>query len=191
MTIKLFKTLLALSFQLHIQLVTDEPNAFDGAMAHYGSFSGVRNYIALVGPKGRDLDEKLGYYGERIVLRAQMLGLNTCWVALSFSKSAAKRSIDIAPGEKMVLVISLGYGVTQGTAHKSKPVPRVFPAADTAPAWTVTVVEAALLAPTAVNQQQFRLTVTGDTLTAVNLGGFYSKVDLGIVKYHIDVAARG
>ena len=35
---------------LHIQLVKDEPKAFDGFMAHYGKFSGVRNYIALIGP---------------------------------------------------------------------------------------------------------------------------------------------
>ena len=63
---------------LHIQLVTDEPKAFDGFMAHYGKFSGVKNYLALVGPKGANLDEKCGYYGERLVLKAQALGLNSC-----------------------------------------------------------------------------------------------------------------
>ena len=67
---------------LHIQLVTGEPKAFDGIMAHYGKFSGVQNYIALVGKKSAGLDEALGYYGERIVLKAQTLGLNTCWVAM-------------------------------------------------------------------------------------------------------------
>ena len=55
---------------LHIQLITDEPKAFDSFMAHYGKFSGVRNYIALVGKKGRQLDEQCGYYGERLVLKA-------------------------------------------------------------------------------------------------------------------------
>ena len=34
---------------LHIQLITNEATAFDGRMAHYGKFSGVQNYIALVG----------------------------------------------------------------------------------------------------------------------------------------------
>ena len=52
---------------LHIQIVTNEPKAFSGFMAHYGSFRGVTNYIALVGAKSRDLDEKCGYYGERLV----------------------------------------------------------------------------------------------------------------------------
>ena len=60
---------------LHIQLIVDEPKAFDGFMAHYGKFSGVRNYIAMIGKKGADLDELCGYYGERLVLLAQQLGL--------------------------------------------------------------------------------------------------------------------
>ena len=68
---------------LHIQLVTHEPKAFDGFMAHYGEFSGVRNYIAMIGKKGPTLEESCGYYGERLVLLAQQLGLNTCWVAMT------------------------------------------------------------------------------------------------------------
>ena len=67
---------------LSIQLVTNEPKAFDSFMAHYGKFSGVTNYIALVGKKSNMLDELCGYYGERLVLKAQQLGLNTCWVEI-------------------------------------------------------------------------------------------------------------
>ena len=71
---------------LHIQLVKNEPKAFDGFMAHYGNFSGVTNYIAMVGKKCPALEETCGYYGERLVLKAQQLGLNTCWVAMTYSK---------------------------------------------------------------------------------------------------------
>lgn len=71
---------------LHIQLVADEPRAFDSFMAHYGKFSGVTNYIALVGKKGADLEQLCGYYGERLALKAQQLGLNTCWVAMTYKK---------------------------------------------------------------------------------------------------------
>ena len=106
---------------LHIQLVTGDPKAFDTWMAHYGKFSGVQHYIALIGPKGDQLDEKLGYYGQRLVLLAQTLGLNTCWVAMTFGKGAAKSRCSIAPGEKLVCVLALGYGTTQGVPHKSKP----------------------------------------------------------------------
>ena len=96
---------------LHIQLVTDEPKAFDGFMAHYGKFSRVKNYLAMIGPKSDDLEEKAGYYGERLVLLAQSLGLNTCWVALTFSKG--KVPTKAGKDEKLVCVISLGYGETQ------------------------------------------------------------------------------
>ena len=85
---------------LNIQLITDEERAFGGMMAHYGKFSGVKNYIALVGKKSADLDEKIGYYGERAAIKAQMLGLNTCWVAMTFSKR--KCGAVVNRGEKLV-----------------------------------------------------------------------------------------
>ena len=103
---------------LHIQLVTNEPKAFDGFMARYGKFSGIKNYIALIGKKGTDLEERCGYYGERLVLLAQEMGLNTCWVGLTYSK--VKTAYTVGSGEKLCAVIALGYGKTQGVPHKSE-----------------------------------------------------------------------
>lgn len=174
---------------LRIQLVTSEPKAFDSFLAHYGKFSGVQNYIALIGKKDADLDEKLGYYGERLALQAQMLELNTCWVAMTFGKGAAKSFCTIAPGEKLVCVLSLGYGATQGTAHKSKPMDALCQVEGDMPEWFRKGMEAALLAPTAMNQQKFLISLSGNEVTAKALGGFYSKVDLGIVKYHFEAGA--
>ena len=172
---------------LHIQLVTDEPKAFDGFMAHYGKFSGVKNYLALVGPKGAGLDEKCGYYGERLVLKAQALGLNSCWVALTYKK--IPDAFEVSPGEKLTAVIALGYGQTHGVPHQSKSLSEVCRAEGDLPEWFRSGVEAALLAPTATNQQKFLLTLEGDAVRAESTGGFYSKVDLGIVKYHFEVGA--
>lgn len=174
---------------LNIQLVTDEPKAFDGFMAHYGKFSGVKNYIALIGKKSDDLEEKLGYYGERVAIKAQMLGLNTCWVAMSFSKGVPRKSCAIGKDEKLVCVLSLGYGKTQGVAHKSKPVADLDKTCDTMPDWFQAGIEAAMLAPTAMNQQKFLFTLSEDSVKVISLGGFYSKVDLGIVKYHFEIAS--
>ncbi len=70
---------------LNIQLVLNETRAFTG-MLSYGSFSGVKNYFVMVGKKGADLDERVGYYGEQLVLLAQTLGLNTSGVGLSYGK---------------------------------------------------------------------------------------------------------
>lgn len=174
---------------LHIQLVTNEPKAFDGFMAHYGKFSGVQNYIALIGNKSEELEEKLGYYGERVALLAQTLGLNTCWVAMTVSKGVIKKNCIINPGEKLIAVLSLGYGENQGTAHKSKPMEAVCSVAKDMPDWFKSGVQSALLAPTAMNQQKFKFTLDGTTVDAKSLGGFYSKVDLGIVKYHFEAGA--
>lgn len=172
---------------LHMQLVTDEPRAFDGFMAHYGKFSGVRNYIAMVGKKGRGLDEACGYYGEKVVLKAQELGLHTCWVALTYSK--VKTAFQIDRDEKLCLVIAVGYGATAGTAHRSKAPEAVMRAEAPVPEWFQAGIEAALLAPTAMNQQKFVFTLKGDTVTAAAGTGFYTKVDLGIAKYHFEAAA--
>lgn len=173
--------------KLHIQLVLNEPKAFDCFMAHYGKFSGVTNYVALIGEKSRDLEERIGYYGEKIALLAQTLGLNTCWVAMTYKK--IKTAFTLRKGEKLCTVLALGYGKTQGVAHKSKAIEKVCGAGESAPAWFTDGVNAALLAPTAMNQQKFFFTLNGDKVTAKAGRGFYSKVDLGIVKCHFEIGA--
>lgn len=172
---------------LHMQIVLDEPKAFDGFMAHYGKFSGVKNYIAVVGKKTPDFDEKCGYYGEKVVLRSQQLGLNTCWVAMTYRKIDG--AFRIRQGEKLALVIALGYGSTQGVAHPSKAVEEVCRVEGNMPDWFEKGIQAALLAPTAVNQQKFKFYLDGKVVSAKAGMGFYSKIDLGIVKYHFETGA--
>ena len=172
---------------LHIQLVKNEPKAFDSFMAHYGKFSGVTNYIAMIGKKGPDLEEACGYYGERLVLKAQQLGLNTCWVAMTYSK--IRSAFSVGEGEKLCIVISLGYGKTQGVPHRSKAIEKVAKTDGPAPDWFTSGVEAALLAPTAMNQQKFRFTLTDDKVSVRAGVGFYTKIDLGIVRYHFEAGA--
>ncbi|MDD6022850.1 MAG: nitroreductase family protein [Oscillospiraceae bacterium] len=172
---------------LHIQLVKNEEKAFDCFMAHYGKFSGVTNYIALIGKKSAGLDEACGYYGERLVLKAQQLGLNTCWVAMSYAK--IKTAFTVKPGEKLCVVIALGYGKTQGVPHKSKGIQDVAKAEDEMPVWFKNGVESALLAPTAMNQQKFSFCLNGNKVTCKAGIGIYTKVDLGIVKYHFEIGA--
>ena len=180
---------------LHIQLVTGEPKAFSGLIC-YGTFSGVTNYLVMAGKKGDDLDEKVGYYGEQLVLLAQTLGLNTCWAGVSYSKIPGTYVLE--DDEKIALYIALGYGQTQGKAHKVKPAKEISNASDLTPKWFNRGVEAALLAPTAVNQQKFYIEFLGfrdysrvPKVTARPLFSMvgYSKIDLGIVKCHFELGA--
>ena len=170
---------------LHIQIIYDEPKCFNSMMAHYGKFDGVNNYIALVREKSKP-DESLGYYGEQIVLKAQELGLNTCWVAMTHGKSKAQ----IDKGEKLVCLISLGYGKTAGAAHKSKKLSEVCNYKKDMPEWFLSGMEAALLAPTAMNRQKFYFELLPDNSIKITCGrGLYTKLDLGIVKYHFEVVS--
>ncbi len=171
---------------LRIQMIFDEPDCFNALIARYGRFVGCFNYISVVGKKTPDLDEKAGYYGELLVLKAQELGLNTCWVAASHGKSAA----NVLDGEKEAIVISLGYGRTQGRPHRSKSAERVSELTEGDPDWYRRGIEAALLAPTAINQQNFRFSREGDLVTArAGRIGKCLRIDLGIAKCHFELAA--
>jgi nitroreductase len=173
---------------LHIQLVLDEPKAFTGGMVKYGSFKGVRNYMAMVAPKSAD--EKVGYYGERIVLLAQTLGLNSCWVGLSVGKQPDRYVI--ADGEKLHCVVALGYGANQGVQHPMRPMDKFVKSSTPMPEWFRRGMEAAILAPTAVHQQKFEFELVDDHTVAArarfSLVG-WAKLDLGIVKYNFEVGA--
>lgn len=170
--------------KLNIQLVLNEPKAFDGFMAHYGKFSGVKNYVALIGEKGAD--EKIGYYGEQIALVAQALGLNTCWVAMTYKK--IKTAFSVEKGQKLYCVLALGYGATQGVSHTVKDFDEVAECVNP-PEWFINGVNAALLAPTAMNQQKFLFSFENDKVRAKAGVGFYSKIDLGIVKRHFEIGS--
>lgn len=172
---------------LHMQLVTNEPKAFDGFMARYGKFSGVRNYIAMIGKKEDGLEETCGYYGEKMVLKAQQLGLNTCWAAMTYRK--VKTAFHLEKDEKLCLVIAIGYGENSGREHKIKLPEAVMNADKPVPEWFQKGIESALLAPTAMNQQKFCFTLKGNSVIPKAGTGFYTKIDLGIAKYHFEIGA--
>lgn len=173
---------------LNISIHYDDPRGFESRLAHYGKFQNVDNFIVLKGPDSDSFEEDCGYYGEKLVLIAQMLGLNTCWTALTFNKRAVKRIVP--EGEKLCMVIALGYGQTQGVPRKSKSLEDIVATKGTMPDWFKAGAEAALLAPTAMNQQKFKIgMIDGEPAIKIDGKGFYTRVDLGIVKYHFEAAS--
>jgi len=204
---------------LHIQLVLNEKKGFSGMMA-YGSFSGVENYLVMAGapsnsPKGeradhlQSFDERIGYYGEQIVLLAEQLGLGTCWAGLSYRK--VKGTYELDGKEKVACMISLGYPNDPGRNMKKKSVKELSNVSDAStglstgatPEWFRKGVEAARLAPTAINQQKFYFEYIhphGDASTGSAqvhkvkaTRGFsmvgYTQMDLGIAKLHFEIGA--
>ncbi len=180
---------------LHMQLVCDEPKAFKGIFA-YGKFYGVRNYVVVAGVKKDELDERAGYFGQQLVLYAQTLGLNTCWVGLSYRKIADTFTLE--PGEKVVCYIAIGYGENQGVGHKTKTPGQLSNVSADSPEWFVRGVDGARLAPTAVNQQKFYLQYLAPEhpgakprVRAERLRSLvgYTRIDLGIVRCNFEIAA--
>lgn len=173
--------------EFNIQLVLNDPTTFEKFILSYGRLQNASNYIALVGKKTSSLEEDMGYYGEQIVLKAQSLGLNTCWVAGTYSKSSVKANI--LKDEKLVCIIAIGYGENQGKMHKSKTFNEVSTSKNV-PEWYKKGIEFALLAPTAINQQKFKFKLKDNNIVSVKSGiGAHTKEDMGIAKYHFELGA--
>lgn len=161
----------------------------------YGVFSGVSNYFVMIGPRSEDLSERIGYYGEQLVLLAQTLGLGTCWVGLTYNN--IKQAYTLSPGERVCCMIALGYPNDKPRQTKRKSISDVSNADENTPLWFRQGVEAALLAPTAVHQQKFYFEYQGPDAQGVcrvraerrfSLIG-YTRMDLGIAKLHFEIGA--
>lgn len=174
---------------LTFRLAFDEPEAFSAPIARYGSFKGVSNYVVCAGERSPHLGEDVGHAGELIVLEAQAMGLNSCWVGLTYGQALVRAGLPA--DEKLVCVIALGHGAGSGATHPVKPVDKLCTVEGGAepPAWFQEGMWAAQLAPTAMNQQRFHITYHGGTVQARALPGPYTDVDLGIVKRHFELGA--
>lgn len=178
---------------LDIQLVGDNPEVFN-VIARFGLIRGCRTYVAFVvddaKARGVAADEAIGYWGQKIVLAAQDMGFNTCWCALCSRK---KSHAVVAPGKKVRLVIAVGHGKTQGFSRKTKSVEALSSVeCAKAPAWFAAAMEAAQLAPTAMNNQNFKITLLSDGKTvridAPKSG--LNVIDEGIVRCNFEIAAN-
>lgn len=175
-------------YVLRMQLVTENTDAFGGVLKLVLA-KGVQNFIVLAGKDSPDTDEKLGYCGIQAALLAQRLGLNSWWVAGTYHKSRVAQMVKLTPDEKITGIIVVGYGAKQGTPHKSKRADEVSSYEGTAPDWFIQGVNAALLAPTALNKQNFTIAGKGETVSITAPESAFARTDLGIVKYHFEVGA--
>ena len=174
---------------LNIQLVTENPQVFE-VVASFGLIHGCSTSIAFV-TSSKDQDMAAGYWGQELVLFAQELGLNTCWVALCNRK---KSKAVVPAGHKVRLVVAVGHGVDNGHERKTKTMDELssYLGEGNPPAWFATAMEAAQLAPTAVNAQSFAITLLADgkTVRTEAQTKAWRQLDLGIVRYNFEVAAN-
>lgn len=170
---------------IHLQFVEDSSSTFSKLFNKAVGLGSAPSVIACVGPDDDTLDERIGYYGQKLVIYAQQLGLNTCWVG-TFNRK--KIPVEISDGERLVIAIAIGYGQTQGKQRKTKTADEVVIDLKDVPDWFHAGVEAALLAPTAINQQKFEIIYKeNDEVEFKDLGGVLSKIDIGIVKCNFEI----
>ena len=172
-------------FGLAISLKVGDESALPGALKLFFA-KGVRNYFVLAGSDRPGLDEDLGYASADLMLFAQALGLNTWWIGGTFSRKNVEQAV---PGKKVIGIVAVGFGVTPGVAHKSKTAAEVSSYEGPEPQWFADGVQAALLAPTALNKQCFRIAGAGNKVSITENGGAFSGADIGIVKYHFELGA--
>jgi nitroreductase len=191
-------------------LVTEPPeDVFKGILGSYGQVKGAPAFIAFVGQMQHpNVQEMLGYTGQAIVLEAAALGVDTCWVGGFFRTEVAARLAGAGPGERVLAVTPAGYAVKQanleeklmagfGRHSRREPLGKLVSALppDRWQAWQLAAIEAARLAPSAVNRQPWRFAVENRAITiSVASGGMdvtvSRRLDCGIAMLNLEVAAR-
>ena len=173
---------------LHLQFMEDAGKTYNKLFNKVAGLGSAPSVIACVGIDDETLEQRVGYYGEKLVLFIQELGLNTCWAGTFNEKNIGA---EVGDGEKLVISIAVGYGKDKGKPHKSKSLEQVIEAKGDRPYWFNKGVDMALLAPTAINQQKFTIRLNEDeSVDFVDKGGIFSQVDLGIVRCHFEIGAE-
>lgn len=196
---------------VNMQLVLNQGDAFAGLRRSYGMFSGVQHYVGLIDRLGAAGDpavyraspdtEKMGYYGEKLVLQVVMLGIGTCWVGGTFDRKACP--FRLKDGEMASCTIVLGKTaekqsmkekLIRGVTHrKTKSAEELYQASGPVPDWFINGIRAVQKAPSAVNRQPVQFSYRDGTVTAAvqtpeDVG---TALDLGIAKLHFEIGAGG
>jgi nitroreductase len=191
------------------RLVTGSAESvFKGIIGGYGKVKGTQTFIAFVGDMDdKFVQEKVGYTGEAIILEATALGLNTCWVAGFFRPEIVTSLIEVTENEQVLAITPVGYAREQesweeklmsrlGRSHNRLTLPKLVRGLpkEQWPNWVNVSLEAARLAPSAVNRQPWGFNVQDDGITVfVRTGGpefnVSKRLDCGIAMLHLEVAA--
>ena len=190
-------------------LITESPDSvFKGAIGPYGKVKGAPAFVAFIGNMDSpNVYEQVGYTGEGIILEAGALNLATCWVAGFFRRKVVASLTNIGENERVLSVTPIGYASEYlsleeklmtgfGLAHKRRALSGLVTSHNESewPQWIKPALEAARLAPSAINRQPWRFDVTDNSITvSVNTSrreyGLPKRLCCGIVMLHIEVAA--
>ena len=187
----------------------DTGRVFRGIVGSYGAVTGAPTYSAFIGDiEDINVNEKIGYLGEGVVLEAVALGLSTCWVGGFFRPGMVASEVGIGPTEKVFAVTPIGHRTEAPSrndralkalakSHSRKPLGELCSGlpGDGWPPWVREALEAARIAPSATNRQPWRFRVTAGSITvsADSMKDTYRisrRLDCGIAMLHLELGAR-
>ncbi len=175
----------------------------------YGMIRGARDFMLLgIAPDKNSLISA-GYIAEHAVLEATAMGLGTCWMSGTFSKTAFGKAASMRAKTPLTIVIARGVPAARKSftaraagflagSDKRRLYGELFHNADGSPATddgspVAEALEMMRLAPSGVNSQPWRAVVGNDAKRV----DFYTKstkpmafVDMGIGMSHFVLAAR-
>nr|WP_278244981.1 nitroreductase family protein [[Clostridium] dakarense] len=188
--------------KLNIQYIKDGKDDISGFKASYGMISNAKSFIALVGDKNiRNYKEKLGYYGESIVLEATNLKLGTCWIGGTYKKEECKKYIEFKDNEELVCIIAIG-NVDKNLSIKEKLVKTLNKNEKSfndilishnkeIPSWVKVGIDCTAKAPSALNKKIVAYKLKDNKVEAkiMKKNHGYEKIDLGISMLHFQLGA--
>lgn len=169
---------------LSIKLMINDDKAVNSIIKLFLA-KGVKNYFILAGDDSDILAEKLGYASADIMLYAQTIGLNTWYVGGTFNRGVSK----YVPNKKVIGIVAIGYGINNGVPHKSKLIGEVSNYNGEMPMWFKNGIEASLLAPTALNKQDYKIIGTDNKVKIEIDNGIFTGANKGLIKYHFELGA--
>lgn len=96
---------------IRFELLENKNNSVFGA---YGDIVGASYYIAVITKNNKNALIDAGYAFERLILFAENMGLNTCWLAAtSFDRNEAELRVNLADDEIIAAISPIGKKATQ------------------------------------------------------------------------------
>ncbi len=181
---------------LTFSFIEDGSKSFNGFKS-YGMFKNVRSLIVLKGnPNQPHFYEKIGYFGEQLMLELVRKHLGVCWVGGTYQKNEEWKDTD----EEIVCVFPVGYTkdkldfkekIIQKQLHMKRKTLEQLCTYDKAKTWFIEAMKAVQKAPSAVNRQPFYFTLKNDVVSVkMTQENKPAEIDLGIAKYHFEVISQ-
>ena len=156
---------------------------------------GTDVYAVVVAKKNAPMELE-GFMGEALVLEATSMGLGTCWLGAMFYPEIIHRNVNLQNDEVVHCVIALGKCSQPAFAPKRKDLTKLCgkTEADLAAlgVWQKDAVLAARLAPSAMNQQPWKIEADKTSVSILETSVLFKKyapLDRGIAMLHAAVGA--